>query len=270
MTPYDEKIIKAIKLNINNNKHICKYFDFTYKSQTHKIECILKELIKVIKYALPWRLIESIPYSTVYSSYKRLIKFNILKSTYIDLLRLYLKKSPNKKLKFQYTDTTCISNKYGSELVKYNGYKKKKCTKISFISDSKGIPINANISNGSKCDSKILVSHFNKMLIDKNINNKNKVYMLADSIYYVEEIKNLLFNNGYVYIIPPNRKNTKYKKIVKLTKKEKKIYAKRIKIEHTNSLLKSYRRLNCRYDRNLDTFYGSLWISLIGIITHKI
>jgi hypothetical protein len=158
----------------------------------------------------------------------------------------------------------------GQELVKYNGYKKKKCTKISFITDSKGIPINVNISNGSKCDSKILVSHFSDMLIDKKINNKNKVYMLADGIYYVEEIKNLLFNNRYVYIIPPNKKNTKYKKIIKLTKKEKKIYAKRIKIEHTNSLLKSYRRLNCRYDRNIDTFYGSLWVSLICIIAKKI
>ena len=270
MCSYDNYIIKAIKLNIYSNKNVCKYFNFTYKSQKHKIECILKEIIKVIKYAIPWRLIESIPYSTVYSSYKRLLHFNILKNTYIDLLKLYFKKSPNKKLKYQYTDTTCISNKYGSELVKYNGYKKKKCTKISFISNSYGIPINVNISNGSKCDSKILSSHFHKILIDKQLNNKNKVYMLADGIYYVKQIKDLLLNNKYVYIIPSNIKNTKYKKVEKLTKKEKKIYTKRIKIEHTNSWLKNYRRMNCRYDRNIDTFYGSLWISLIGIIARKI
>ena len=69
------------------------------------------------------------------------------------------------------------------------------------------------------------------MLIDKKLNDKNKIYMLADSIYYVKEIQDLLLNSGYVSIIPPNRKNTKYKKIVKLTKKEKSIYAKRIKIE---------------------------------------
>ena len=79
-----------------------------------------------------------------------------------------------------------------------------------------------------------------------------------------------MLNNKYVYIIPPNIKNTKYKKVEKLTKKEKKIYTKRIKIEHTNSWLKNYRRMNCRYDRNIDTFYGSLWISLIGIIVRKI
>ena len=93
--------------------------------------------------------------------------------------------------------------------------------------------------------------------------------MLADSIY-VNEVKSLLFNEGYEYIINPNRKNIKYKEIEKLIQKQIKIYAKRIRIKHTNSILKTYRKLNCRYDRNLDTFYGSLWLALIGIIIRKI
>lgn len=270
MVSYDEKIINAIILNIYSNKEICKYFDFSYKSQKHTIKSILKEILKVIKYGIPWRAIETIPYTTVYCSYKRLLHFNILKNTYIDLLRLYLIKCPNNKLKIQYTDTTCISNKYGSEFTEYNGYKKKKCTKISFVTDSKGIPINVSVHNGKQNDGKILVSHFNNMLISKGLNNKYKKYMLADSIYYVKEVKNLLTTEGYEYIIPPNIKNTKYKKVEKLTKKESKIYLNRIKIEHTNSMLKNYRRLNCRYDRNLNTFYGSLWLGLIGIITRKI
>jgi len=270
MISYDNHIINAIKLNITNSKHVSKYFNFTYTSQKHKIECILAEILKVIKYGIPWRLIENIPYTTVYTSYKRLLHFGILRNTYIDLLHLYLKKQPNRKLKYQYTDTTCISNKYGSKHVAYNGYKKKKCSKISFVSEAQGIPINASIHNGKQNDGKILVSHFHDILINKKLNNKNKKYMLADSIYYVNEVKNLLSNEGYEYIINPNRKNTKYKEIEKLTPKQIKIYAKRIKIEHTNSILKTYRRLNCRYDRNLDTFYGSLWFALIGIIIRKI
>ena len=71
-----------------------------------------------------------------------MLKMNIIKNTYIELLNLYIKKQPNKKLKYLYTDTTCIKNKYGSELVKYNGHKKMNCTKVSFITDSNGIPIN--------------------------------------------------------------------------------------------------------------------------------
>ena len=193
----------------------------------------------VIKYAIPWREVRYLHYSTIYSAYKRLLYFNILKNTYIELLKKYFKKCPNRKLKYQYTDTTCISNKYGSKLVKYNGYKKMKCTKISLITDSNGIPFNVHIANETKCDSKILLDHFYKgMLISKKLNNKNKKFMLADSIYYVNNIKTLLFNNNYISIIPPNKKNTKYVKIEKLTKKEKNIYLKRIKIEHTNNTLK--------------------------------
>ena len=53
------------------------------------------------------------------------MEFEILKNTYIDLLKKYFKKASNRKLKYQYTDTTIIPNKYGSDLVKYNGYKKR-------------------------------------------------------------------------------------------------------------------------------------------------
>jgi len=82
--------------------------------------------------------------------------------------------------------------------------------------------------------------------------------MLADSIYDVNEVKNLLLHEGYEYIINPNKnkKNKKYKNILNLTGKQKEIYAKRIKIEHTNSALKNNRKLNCRYDCNINTFYG--------------
>jgi hypothetical protein len=117
MSPNDKKIIKAIMNNINSNSEIKKYYDFTYKSQKHDIENILTEILIIIKYAIPWRETRNIPYSTVYSAYKRLIFFGILKSTYIGSLKIYLKLGANKKLKYQYTDTTIVSNKYGSSLV---------------------------------------------------------------------------------------------------------------------------------------------------------
>lgn len=266
----NEHIINAIIKNINNSQNIKKHFDFSYKSQKHELKDLLNEIIKIIKYALPWREIDKFSYNTVYSVYKTLIKFKILKSTYIDLLKLYLKKCPNKKLKYQYTDTTCIPNKYGSDLVKYNGYKKKKCTKVSLVTDSYGIPINVSVNNGSECDSKIIMKHFfNSSLIDHKLNSKHKKFLLADSIYDIREFKDKLLNNRYVSIISPNIKNTKNKillKFKKLSKSEIKIYKKRIKIEHTNNKLKCCRRLNCRYDRNVDTFYGSIWLTLIDMI----
>lgn len=80
------------------------------------------EVIKNIKYALPLGETNTAHYSTIYSVYKRLLNFNILKNTYIDLLKIYLKKTPNKKLKYQYTDTTVVANKCRSKYVQYNCY----------------------------------------------------------------------------------------------------------------------------------------------------
>ena len=48
------------------------------------------------------------------------------------------------------------------------------------------------------------------MLIDKKLNDKNKKYMLADSIYDVNEVKNLLLHERYEYIISPKQEE-KYK-----------------------------------------------------------
>ena len=93
----------------------------------------------------------------------------------------------DKKLKYLYTDTTCIKNKYGSELVKYNGHKKMNCTKVSFITDSNGIPINVGIFSGSKHDSQIFIEQLN-----------NKMLMVISerrliSFYYFSNVKLSMF-----------------------------------------------------------------------------
>ena len=77
-----------------------------------------------------------------------------------------------------------------------------------------------------------------------------------------------LIEKGYIPIIAVNKKNKKFNNR-KLSNNEKEKYKKRIKIEHTNKNFKDHRRCNCRYDRNLDSFYGSTYVSLIdNILKH--
>lgn len=267
----DENIIKAILKNIDNNDKIKKHYDFSYKTQKYEISIVLKEIIKVIKYGIPWRAIENVNYNTAYGTYKRLIKHNIIKSTYIDLLKIYFKKAPNKKLRCLITDTTCVSNRYGSELVKYNGYKKKKCTKVSFITDSLGIPISVLIDEGSRCDSKILLDQLkSKFLINKKLMDKHKKYILADSMYDEKEVIEKIKCLNYDPIISVNKRNSKFKKCRTLDKNKLKMYKKRMKIEHFNNKFKVHRRCNCRYDRNIDTFYCSVYVSLIDSVLYSI
>jgi len=62
-----------------------------------------------------------------------------------------------KKANILLTDTTLISNKLGIDKIGYNPQNPKhKVSKISLITDDNGIPLMADIYNGSSYDSKIL------------------------------------------------------------------------------------------------------------------
>lgn len=94
-----------------------------------KILYIIK-VIKYIKYAIFWRANDKFSYSTIYSVYKKLIKYDIICKTYIKLLEKYIGVDTEEKLKIQSTDVTIVQNKYGLLSVEYNGHKKRKCSKI--------------------------------------------------------------------------------------------------------------------------------------------
>ena len=93
-------------------------------------------------------------------------------------------------------------------------------------------------------------------------------YMLCDAQYDSKGDFNALLFEKYVPIIAVNKRKTKNPR--ELTKYEAKIYKKRVRIEHTNNIFKYNRRCLCRFDRNVDTFIGSIYVSMIDLILRKI
>ena len=92
--------------------------------------------------------------------------------------------------------------------------------------------------------------------------------MLADSGYDDKELKMKLINMNYEPIIYPNNRNSKIKRT--MNDDHKIIYKNRmISTEHTYSQEKVHRRVNCRYERKIDTFYNSLLLSCIDFIIKK-
>lgn len=265
----DKRILNCILDVIFNDHEYRKHFDFTYKSQLHEAKDIIMEVIKHIKYAIPWRANDKFSYSTIYSIYKKLIKHDIICKTYIKLLEKYIEVDTEEKLKIQSTDVTIVPNKYGSSLVEYNGHKKRKCSKSSQIHDSKGIVLGFKLDKGAKHDSKIFLKHLDiNLLINKELNNKHKKYMLADSGYDSDLVKTKLRNLGYMDIIYPNKRNNKIK--LELNDNDKEIYKNRIKsTEHSYSTEKTHRRVNIRYDRNIETFSNAFYLSFIDLILKK-
>ncbi len=122
---------------------------------------ILDESIERVKHGKSYRSSKLLPKSTFNDAYQKLCKRGIIKGTYVELLKKYFVKTPLRKLKYRYKDSTCIVNKNGVDNVKYNKYKKRKVTNVSLETDSLGIVIKSSINDGNIHDSKIFQNDIN-------------------------------------------------------------------------------------------------------------
>lgn len=262
-----ESIIKAICKNVKSKNHLYKHFNFYFHSQRYNLHSILQSIFIILKTGLPWRYLSDLhiepKWGTVYKVYCKLIKFDIITSTYRDLLTKYFVRQ-KKSLKYRFTDTTTIIAKNGGEKVSYNPYYgRNKCSKISIITDNNGITYSAILENSKKNDSKILYDQLDiPYLVDLPVNN---AYFLADKGYDSKKIKDKLDNMGYWPIIAVNKRNCK-KDQPKMNKIDKKIYKKRIRVEHVFMKLKRFRRISIRYDRHEPLFMGFLFLGLMHLI----
>lgn len=258
-------IINLLIREINSIPSLKKSYSHYYKSQKYTIKEILIDIFYVLKTGIPWRALRShINWNTVYKSYIKLNKYGIFKSCYKALLSKYLKNNKG-KLKYIFTDTTIVPNKYGMTKANLNKYyKNKKVTKVSIITIKNGIPFNIKMYGGNRNDSFIYQDQIKNDKFLKN--NKNKKYFMADKGYDSKDIKLKMSNMGYINVIPQNKRGIKNTNKLVSFKQHKIKYRKRIKVENMFSKLKTFRRLSIRYDKYEKTFMGFIWMALIFII----
>jgi len=180
----DDLLIQAI-INTVKNSSICNSFNNTYKKQKYQLNDILPVILLILKNGYAWRFNEylkiNIHWNTIYKVFKKLSDNNIFKNNYISTLKKYIKKGKKNTLKFIHSDTSFIYNRYNSDIVKRNSYcKNKNVVKLSIISNSEGIPLNAKLYSGNINDAKILNDHLDD---DLYTDNNNKKYFLADKGY---------------------------------------------------------------------------------------
>lgn len=266
-------LVKSIINFIKKNPKLYKYYNFTYKTQIYSLKVIIYGIIEIVKYGKCYRSSRTIPKSTLHDAYVRLCDRGIITNTYIQLLNKYIKKGPSNKLRYIYTDTTCIVNKYGSEKASYFPYKKRVVTKIAFECLSDGIPIKVMICNGNSNDSKIFKEQLKEpYLCDRRTLDIYKKYYIADSLYDGKENINALKKDNFIPLIKNNPKNTKNKALLKkkrMTRKQFEIYKRRFNIEVFNGLVKSYRRIQTRYDRKAYIFLNTVLFGCIDRILYN-
>ena len=262
--------VKLLMVHIKQNKKLNKSFNFTFHTQKYKLKDVLNEIVYVMKYNIPYRAIRShIKWQTIYKVYRKLVDNKIFELTYLQLLKKYLKRGLNKKLKYVYTDTTFVMNKKGTQNIGLNKYYyKKKGNKISILMNSKKFIIDVQVYKGGKNDCKILEDQLEKC---KNIlnkkNNKQKNYFSCDAGYDSKNVKTKIQELGYIPVIEQNKRGIKNEKLIKqFNKREKRIYLKRAKIENIIERIKSIRRINLRYDKLMETFKGYVYFGIIYLM----
>ena len=106
-----------------------------------------------------------------------------------------------------------------------------------------GFPNSIHIDSGNLNDAKMGMTNMSKLFMCvRNLNIEYKPYILADKMYDTHEFREQCISHNYTPIIDYNKRNLKNELLLKkLTKKEKKIYKKRVKVENTFCILKTNR-----------------------------
>jgi hypothetical protein len=212
--------------------------------------------------------------NTIYKFFIKLQKNDIISLSYHETVKKYTNKNLNKSSNIFITDTSLIINKLGIDNIGYNPQiSKHKTSKISLMCDSKGIPLEANIFNGSTYDAAILNIQLDEFIKNNsNLLNNNNL-LLGDTGYDSNKLKSKVINNNIgILLSAKNKRNTKDKiklNALKLSSTEKLLLKKRIKIEHTNAHLKQYKRLSIRYNKYSKNYKIFLHLTCIDIILKR-
>lgn len=247
-----------------------KKYGFKTKKQKYGAKLVVVELLYITKTGLSYKNYrgpingKSLNKHSIFFANKK-----IFENVYEQMHEKYFKYNIPSKLKIQSIDTSYIMNFNGKEeLGRNKHFKNKNCYKVSMIIDSNGIPHSTVVVSGNKNDAKIgeiNIDVLNDRIIE--LNTKCKPYMLADKMYDTNDFRQKCIDVGYKPIIDYNRRNTKNNKLIrKLTKIEKNIYKKRIKVENRFCITKKYRRVHLIYDSYLRTYISFLYLSECSMI----
>lgn len=194
-------------------------------------------------------------WKTIENKFRQWSKLNIFQISYGKMLSEHiLSENKSNTTLDLFIDSSDISNICGSEETGYGKNKKKKQTKINFISD-----INKNVYEVTYCepripDVKTIITIVN-LIKDKF--KFRKINLIGDKGYISNAIKNELKKEN-INLIYPHKKNMK-----PTPKRSKEKLKNRYIIEHTIRDNKKNNRIQIRKDRLLHTYNSFLFLSMI-------
>lgn len=252
------EILKEIILTNKKTKH---FYNIKYPNSKYTLDDIIKEILYVLKTGLSWRDVRSnINWLSLYWHFNRLSSAGIFKKLFMCLRKGYV---INHKIDVQLIDSTFIMNKFGKNCIARNKFfKNKNCNKVSFVTDSSGIPLSVLIKPGNVHDIMFVNEHISDLCICNKKCPSNKINLLADKGYVSANLKEILKSKNYNYIYP-TKKNMKpdhnFDKI---------LYKKRIFVEHSFQKFKLFKRVAIRVDSFIKNFSSFVFLAC-SVIIHR-
>lgn len=264
------EIIKTFKKNIPNTYK----YSFKYRPPRNNYKYTDKLFIGCILYIVlnnsSWTsFIGPIPGKQVHKKFKEYCKKGIFEKFFNRSVKEYLCTNSMEKTKLITVDTSTILNKNCKEINKRcPKLKNKKAIKISAIVDANSSPLSITLEEATRNDLSLFNGVFDKMINNNNIKDKiNKdSILLADKGYDSKAIRTKIKKAKLKCVIGYNKRNTKKKeKIRELTENEKKIYKRRVVVEHYFGVIKKYPKINSIYEKSLDSY-----LNIILLVSSKI
>ena len=156
-------------------------------------------------------------------------------------------------------DSTTVTSFRFKSLTGWDGKHKKIGTKVSLISDIKGLPADVVFGKGSKHDLKFIPKHI------KDTAGIRKKILNLDKGYTSKELRRDLRNKG-IKVNMETRKNDYTAKRGPKFRFDTQKYKVRFKIERLNGWLKSFKRLRTRVEFSIASFKAFVYLALIIVL----
>lgn len=227
----------------------------TGRPRTLSFSYILDRILFLLSSGCQWSKLPTSngSWKTIYHYFSLWSHHHLFQNAYNDLLRVYFKIKPRSSIKI--VDTTFVKNVFGRNCVGSNPFDRgRKATKVSTVTDSKGIPLSFTFHKGNRNDSRTLFHTLSKC---KFLSKGDFIY--ADKIYDSTHCKDVLNHFSLQNCISKKKQIT--------SKKDNRI---RIVVEHTFGWLDKYRRIILRYDSHIHTFRSFHYLASFHLLGHRI
>lgn len=266
---HEDKIEKLIIPHLSKGKR-------GFKSRVDLVK-VVALIFKRLKTGCQWRELPvkeylpegEITWQGIYYYFNKWSKDDSWKQVWISLLKTYKNKLDLSSIQLDGSHTI---SKRGGEKVGYQGRKKSKTTNSLFLSDNNGQMLAvSNPQSGEHNDLFKINELFNELtaiLTQAEIDIRG-LFMNADAGFDKEEFRAVCKEKEIEANICPNERNKK-EPDVDYQYFDELLYKRRIKIEHANAWMDSFKALLIRYETKAKNWISLQWMALIILFSKKL